>query len=150
MKSFFWSEYILYRILRSSRKAFQKIIGLSFLTPDHDLCISSKCYNNLLCFFDPGKCNGDNYSIICDTKNVLTREKHIFHFWQKVTWMKLKFKSKFLRFLTSLPTSKLSGETKNGPKLFEKSAFEIWDIVLSNARWIKGIRQLFAEIYSRM
>ena len=48
------------------------------MTPDHDLCISSKCYNYLLCSFDPGEQTGNNYGIIWGTENILSMEKYIF------------------------------------------------------------------------
>ena len=68
----------MYRICILQKKLFKKIIGFSFLTLDHNLCVSSTCYNYLLSSFDPGKSTGINYSIIWDTQNILTREKHIF------------------------------------------------------------------------
>ena len=77
-KVFFEDRKILYKIYSLQKKLFKKIIGFSFLTLDHDLCISSTCYNYFLCSFDPGESTGNNYSIIWVTKNILTREKHIF------------------------------------------------------------------------
>ena len=51
-------------------------------------------------------------------------ETHFFWFCPKVTWMKLKFKSSFVRFLTDLATSKWPGEVKNDSKMFGKCALE--------------------------
>ena len=50
--------------------------------------------------------------------------------------MKLKFKSKFLRFLTSFATSKLSGGVKNGPNWCGKVLWDTRDTPLSSALWI--------------
>ena len=73
---------------------------LSFSTLYHDLLIFTTCCNYFLCSLDPGKSIGNNYGITRPTKNILTQEKGIFQFDQKVTWMKPKSMSKFRRFLT--------------------------------------------------
>ena len=56
--------------------------------------------------------------------------------------MKLKFKSKFLRFFTSLATSKLPGEVKNGPNLSGKVFWDAPDTPLSSALWITIVRRI--------
>ena len=121
---------------------FQKIIVFSFWPLDHNLCLFGTCRNYCLCSLDPGESTGNNYSITWVTKKILTQEKHIFQFCLKVKWMKLKFKSKFLRFLTDLATSKRPGEVKNGSKMFGKRALESWGIGLSNALWIRVVRRV--------
>ena len=80
------------------KKLFQKIMWLSFSTIYHDLLIFTTRCNYFLCSLDPGKSIGNNYSITRPTKNILTREKGIFQFDQKVTWMKLKSMWKCMTF----------------------------------------------------
>ena len=80
--------------------------------------------------------SSESQKIFLDGRNIF------FHFSQKVTWMKLKFKSKFLRYLTDFPTSKLSGEVTNCPKMSKKRALDSPDIGLSNAHRIMTIRQV--------
>ena len=78
-KSFFCcSEYFLYSILMSSKKAFQKIIESVFSTLDHDLQIIVTRCNYFLCSLDPGQSIDNNYSITEVTQNILTQEKHNF------------------------------------------------------------------------
>ncbi len=78
-KSFFWRhQNTVQNILTSKKKLFQKIIGFSFSTLDHDLYIFGTCCNYFLCSLDPGESTGNNYSITWVTKNILTQEKHIF------------------------------------------------------------------------
>ena len=78
-KSLFWSEYILYSILMSSKnKLFQKIIGFSFSTLDHDLYIFGTYCNYFLCSLEPVGSTGNNYSITWVTEKILTQEKLIF------------------------------------------------------------------------
>ena len=60
------------------KKLFKKITGFGFSTLDHDLYIFGTCCNYFLCFLDPGKSTGNNYSITWVTKKILTQEKHIF------------------------------------------------------------------------
>ena len=120
------------------RKLFQKIIGFSFSTLDRDLYMFGTSCNYFLCSLDPEEYTGNSYSITWVTKQILTQEKHIFEFWLKITWMKLKVKSKFLRFLTGLRTSKRSGAVKNVKKMcFRKLRHRVFQRTLNHEHTTK-------------
>ena len=61
--------------IQPSKKYFQKLIWLSFWHLHLDLYISSKTCNYVSCSFYLGKSNGDNCTIIRDSKNILWQDK---------------------------------------------------------------------------
>ena len=69
---------MMYKIYSLQKKLFQKIIGFSFSTLDHDLYIFGTYCNYFLCSLEPVGSTGNNYSITWVTEKILTQEKLIF------------------------------------------------------------------------
>ena len=75
-KSFFEVRVYFVQNILTSKKLFQKIIGFSLSTLDHDLYIFGTCCNYFLCSLDPGESVGNNYSITWVTKKCNAGETH--------------------------------------------------------------------------
>ena len=58
-----------------TKKYFQKLIWFSFCSLYLDHCISSKYCNYVLCSTDRRESNGNNYTLIGHSKNILWQEK---------------------------------------------------------------------------